>query len=188
MWKFYTPPKFFTERNPKKWWVCRCFSFSKRVFSGSMLVFNVRGCKILFAKSQAYPRVHRLETFATFRLLGLAAGSACIVGAALMGATTGSVPGGPGWGAGVFLVQFETAAGQTGICSWDLAFINMPVCLHSKSHTDKTVLLYDICFLICDLIVLYIMIRCTFAFAQHIWRVPSCKNTDVCCYVYPRCR
>ena len=87
-----------------------------------------------------------------------------------------------------FLVQFETAAGQTGICSWDLAFINMPVCLHSKSHTDKTVLLYDICFLICDLIVLYIMIRCTFAFAQHIWRVPSCKNTDVCCYVYPRCR
>lgn len=72
-----------------------------------------------------------------------------------------------------FLVQFETAARdkrlpETGICSWDLAFINMPVCLHSKSHTDKTFLLYDICFLICDLIVLYIMIRCTFAFAQHI--------------------
>ena len=100
--KILYTPEIFYGTGPKKWWVCRCFSFSKSLFSGSMLVFNFRGCKILFAKSQAYPRVHRLETFATFRLLGLAAASACIVGAALMGATTGSVPGGPGWGAGVF--------------------------------------------------------------------------------------
>ena len=52
MSKFYTPPKFFTERNPKKWWVCRCFSFSKSLFSGSMLVFNFPGCKILLPKAR----------------------------------------------------------------------------------------------------------------------------------------
>ena len=36
--KKHTPPK--TNMEPQKLVVCRCFSFSKAVFSGSMLVFG----------------------------------------------------------------------------------------------------------------------------------------------------
>ena len=35
----WPPPQKKTKMEPENWWFCRCFSFSKQLFSGSMLVF-----------------------------------------------------------------------------------------------------------------------------------------------------
>ena len=115
--------------------------FQEGIFRFQSLAFG--GCKISFCKSQAYPRVHRLS-FPTFRLLGLATCIGCIAGAALMGATTGSVLRGPGWGAGVFCEIWNGCQwlGDAVAITVSIYIMCLYVCIEKQTHTHIYIYIY----------------------------------------------